>query len=173
MAWGGVWSPVSSSVPPPPPPPPAPALAWLVFSSQSASYLTSPAPGHTKGGGGEGGWYVKQVDGVEHRILPGDEEGANDCCQYVNNVNSERVIRREDRKTDQPSLSCDNFGLLCPADVELNIIDFFFSSRHWYYAQYISSLGNFKDIKYNSIIFPAPGEERGASNNIPPILLAF
>ena len=49
-------------------------------------------------------------------------------CQYVNNVNTERVIRREDRKTDQPSLSCDNFGLLCPADVELNIIDFFFSS---------------------------------------------
>ena len=56
-------------------------------------------------------------------------------CQYVNNGNTERVIRREDRNTGQSShlagLSCDNFGLLCPADVELNIIDFFFSSpRH-------------------------------------------
>ena len=53
-------------------------------------------------------------------------------CQYVNNVNTERVIRREDRNTGQSGhlagLSCDNFGLLCPADVELNIIDFFFSS---------------------------------------------
>ena len=50
-------------------------------------------------------------------------------CQYVNNVNTERVIRREDRNTGQlAGLSCDNFGLLCPADVELNIIDFFFSS---------------------------------------------
>ena len=55
-------------------------------------------------------------------------------CQYVNNVNTERVIRREDRKTGQPSLSCDNFGLLCPADVELNIIDFSFHLLQLFYS---------------------------------------
>ena len=72
-------------------------------------------------------------------------------CQYVNNGNTERVIRREDRNTGQSGhlagLSCDNLGLLCPADVELNIIDFFLFISATDIMHHISSLGNLKDIK--------------------------